>query len=413
MKTDSLSFQKTPRNQLPTIFERSCMNLVINLFDKIEAGGLTFHLPDGSGRHFGDQRSPLQARMMIHDYRFFKDAVLGGDVGLGEAYMKGLWDSDDIPLLFSVLIKNRWALANGHMTTAWLARQKDRLLHTLRANTLGGSRKNIGEHYDLSNDFFRTFLDPTMLYSCGLYQGENDTCEDAQRHKLQSIIEKAQIKPADHVLEIGCGWGGFAMEAVRETGCRVTGITISEEQYALAQERVREAGLQDKITILFKDYRNMAGLFDKIVSIEMLEAVGHKYLGTFFTTCDKLLKPAGKLVIQVITIPDQSYENYRRTSDWIKKYIFPGGHLPSVTAMADVVTHQTSLLMENLEDIGTNYARTLKDWRESFTRNMDKINALGFDEVFRRKWIYYLATCEAGFRERAIGDIQVVFRKPA
>jgi cyclopropane-fatty-acyl-phospholipid synthase len=351
--------------------------------------------------------------MMIHDHRFFKDTVLGGDIGLGEAYMKGYWDTDDIPLLFSVFIKNRKNLANGHMTTAWLARQKDRLFHALRANTLVGSRRNIGEHYDLSNDFFQTFLDPTMLYSCGLYDSESDTCEDAQRRKLHSIIEKAQIGPADHVLEIGCGWGGFALEAAKETGCRVTGITVSEEQFALARKRVRNAGLEDKISILFKDYRHVTGAFDKIVSIEMLEAVGHRYLGTFFKTCDRLLKPAGKLVIQVITIPDQSYENYRRTSDWIKKYIFPGGHLPSVTAMSQAVTRHTCLLMEQLEDIGTNYARTLKDWREKFMRNVDKVNTLGFDDVFRRKWIYYLAICEAGFRERAIGDVQVVFRKPA
>ena len=413
MKNDFKPAQNITRNEAPTIFDRSCMNLVINLFNKIETGGLTFHLPDGSARHFGDKNSPHQAQIAIHDYRFFKDAVLGGDVGLGEAYMNGLWDTDDIPSLFSVLIKNRRALANGNMTTAWLMRQKDRLWHTLRANTLGGSRKNIGKHYDLSNDFFQTFLDPTMLYSCGLYQGEGDTCEDAQRHKVQSVLKKAHIESSDHVLEIGCGWGGFAMEAVQQTGCQVTGITVSEEQFALAQERVRQAGLQNKITILFKDYRHVTGLFDKIVSIEMLEAVGHKYLGTFFSTCDKLLKPAGRLVIQVITVPDQHYERNRRKADWIQKYIFPGGHLPCVTALSQVVTRNTSLLMEQLEDIGTNYARTLRDWRESFTRNLDKINALGFDDVFRRKWIYYLAICEAGFRERAIGDIQVVFRKPS
>jgi cyclopropane-fatty-acyl-phospholipid synthase len=413
MKKDSKTPRNVIRHETPTIFERSSMNLVINLFNKIKTGSLTLYLPDGSERHFGDQHSPLQARMTIHDCRFFKDAVLGGDVGLGEAYMKGFWDADDIPLLFSVLIKNRAALANGNMTMAWLARQKDRLLHTLRANTPGGSQRNIGKHYDLSNDFFQTFLDPTMLYSCGLYSGDGDTCEDAQRRKLLSIIDKARITPADHVLEIGCGWGGFAMEAVRKTGCRVTGITVSKEQFELAQERIRQAGLQDKITIMFKDYRHVTGLFDKIVSIEMLEAVGHKYLGTFFATCDRLLKPAGRLVIQVITIPDQSYEYYRRKTDWIQKYIFPGGHLPSVTAMSQAVTRNTGLLMEQLEDIGTNYARTLKDWREKFTRNMDKINVLGFDEVFRRKWIYYLAICEAGFRERAIGDVQVVFRKPA
>ncbi|MEN6467854.1 MAG: cyclopropane-fatty-acyl-phospholipid synthase family protein [Smithella sp.] len=413
MKENPKYPRKIARNETPTIFERSCMNLVVNLFSKIKTGSLTFHLPDGGKRHFGDQNSSLQARMIIHDYRFFKDAVLGGDVGLGEAYMQGFWDTDDIPVLFSVLIKNRDALENGHMTTAWLMRQKDRLMHAFRANTLMGSRRNISKHYDLSNDFFQTFLDPTMLYSCGLYAGDGDTCEDAQHHKMQKIIEKAHIEPTDHVLEIGCGWGGFAMEAARETGCHITGVTVSEEQYELAQKRILQAGLQDKITILFQDYRNVTGLFDKIVSIEMLEAVGHKYLGTFFMTCDKLLKPAGRLVLQVITIPDQNYENYRRTTDWIQKYIFPGGHLPSVTALSEIATRRTGLLMENLEDIGMNYARTLRDWRASFTRNVDKINALGFDEVFRRKWIYYLAMCEAGFRERAIGDIQVVFRKPA
>ncbi|MBP7341103.1 MAG: cyclopropane-fatty-acyl-phospholipid synthase [Smithellaceae bacterium] len=413
MKKERPSPQRSPRKSSPTIFERTCRNLVENLFNKIENGGLTLQLPDGTERRFGDPHAPLQARMAIADYGFFKDAVLGGDIGLGEAYMKGLWDTDDIPLLFTVLIRNRGKLANGHLTTAWLARQKDRVLHALRANTLPGSRKNIGEHYDLSNDFFETFLDPTMLYSCGLYESDSDTCEDAQRRKLQSIIRKAQLQPTDHVLEIGCGWGGFALEAARTTGCRVTGITVSEEQFALADERIRRAGLQDRISILLRDYRHMTGLFDKIVSIEMLEAVGHRYLGTFFQSCDRLLKPAGKLVIQVITIPDQSYENYRRTSDWIKKYIFPGGHLPSVTALSSAVTKNTSLLMEQLEDIGVHYARTLKDWRETFSHNVDKINALGFDEVFRRKWIYYLATCEAGFRERAIGDIQVVFRKPA
>lgn len=413
MENKSGSSGKIDRKPMPSIFERTCMNLVTNLFDKIEQGGLAMRMPDGAERRFGERLSPLQARMTISDYSFFKDAVLGGDIGLGEAYMKGLWETDDIVLLFSVLIRNRRALANGHLTTAWLARQKDRVMHALRANTPPGSRKNIGEHYDLSNDFFSTFLDPTMLYSCGLYKNESDSCEDAQRRKLHAIIAKANITPDDHVLEIGCGWGGFALEAAKTTGCRVTGITVSEEQFALASQRIRQAGLQDRITILFKDYRHMTGLFDKIVSIEMLEAVGHRYLGTFFRTCDRLLKPAGKLVIQVITIPDQSYESYRRKSDWIKKYIFPGGHLPSVTSLSQAVTNHTCLLMEQLEDIGTHYARTLRDWRESFSRNVDKISALGFDDVFCRKWIYYLATCEAGFRERAIGDIQVVFRKPA
>ncbi len=405
--------QDTSRKDTPRLFEKSCMNLVFRLFDKMHTGGLTLRLPDGTVRHFGDRTSSQQAVMTIHDYRFFKDAVLGGDVGLGEAYMQGLWDTDDISALFGVLVKNRKALSDGNLATAWMMRQKDRLMHALRANTPSGSKKNIGQHYDLSNDFFQTFLDPTMLYSCGLYEGDDDTCEAAQHRKIRRIIEKAHIEPSDHVLEIGCGWGGFALEAAAQTGCFVTGITVSEEQYALANERIQQAGLSDRITILYKDYRHMTGRFDKIVSIEMLEAVGHQYLGTFFAQCDRLLKPAGKLVIQVITVPDQTYAYYRGKTDWIQKYIFPGGHLPSVTALSSVVTKHTGLLMEQLEDIGTHYARTLLDWRVAFTRNLDKVSALGFDEVFRRKWIYYLAMCEAGFRERVIGDIQVVFRKPA
>ncbi len=405
--------QETPRQDTPSLFEKSCMNLVFRLFDKMHTGGLTLRLPEGQVHHFGDRTSSQQAVMTIHDYRFFKDAVIGGDVGLGEAYMQGLWDADDISALFGVLVKNRKTLSDGNLATAWMMRQKDRLIHALRANTPAGSKKNIGKHYDLSNDFFQTFLDPTMLYSCGLYEGDGDTCEAAQHRKIRRIIEKAHIEPSDHVLEIGCGWGGFALEAAALTGCSVTGITVSEEQYALANERIQQAGLSDRITILYKDYRHMTGMFDKIVSIEMLEAVGHQYLGTFFAQCDRLLKPAGKLVIQVITVPDQTYAYYRGKTDWIQKYIFPGGHLPCVTALSSVVTKHTGLLMEQLEDIGQHYARTLLDWRVAFTRNLDQVSALGFDEVFRRKWIYYLAMCEAGFRERVIGDIQVVFRKPA
>lgn len=404
--------REVARDTMPTIFERTCKNLIINLFGKIQTGGLTVELPDGKTRLFGDVSASLQARMLIGDNRFFKETVLGGDVGLGEAYMKGFWDTDDLPMLFKLFIANRETLADGYPVTAWLERQKNRIIHALRANTIFGSRRNIGDHYDLSNEFFQTFLDPTMLYSCGVYEGENDSCQDAQIQKLHRIIEKARLEPTDHVLEIGCGWGGFALEAVRTTGCQVTGITVSDKQYQLANQRVREAGLQDKINILFTDYRQVKGVFDKIVSIEMLEAVGHKYLGTFFEACDRLLKPAGKLVIQVITIPDQRYEIYRRETDWIQKYIFPGGHLPSVTVLSGAVTRHTSLLMEQLEDIGIHYARTLRDWRDAFTKNLDKIKTLGFDEVFQRKWIYYLATCEAGFAERIIGDIQVVFRKP-
>ncbi|MFO7570383.1 MAG: DUF1365 family protein, partial [Smithellaceae bacterium] len=402
----------TLRRSKPSTLQKLSRRLIAKLFSRITKGELLVHLPDGSVRRFGTPGDSPQARMTIYDDRFFLRVLTGGDVGLGEAFTAGWWDTDDIPLLFSVLISNRQALADGYPVSAWLARQKNKISHALRANTPWGSRRNIGEHYDLSNEFFSHFLDPTMLYSCGIYLDEADSCENAQKRKIATLLEKAGIVSSDSVLEIGCGWGGFAVEAVRKTGCRVTGITVSQEQYRLAKDRVRQEGLEDRITILLQDYRHIEGTFDKIVSIEMLEAVGHKYLGAYFAACDRALKPGGKAAIQVITIPDQRYDDYRRETDWIQKYIFPGGHLPSATELLKAATKSSSLLVERLEDIGPHYARTLQDWREQFNRRRDRIAAMGFDEAFRRKWIYYLAMCEAGFANRVLGDIQVVFRKP-
>jgi cyclopropane-fatty-acyl-phospholipid synthase len=323
-----------------------------------------------------------------------------------------VWDTKDIPGLFRLFIKNRQALKDGYPAVAWLCNQKNRLLYNPRRNTPIGSRENIQQHYDLSNEFFQKFLDPSMLYSCGIYSSEKDSCEAAQKNKINSIIEKAQIKATDHVLEIGCGWCGFALEAVKQTQCRLTGITVSKAQYELALDRVKKEGLEKNIEIRLQDYREIQGLYDKIVSIEMLEAVGHRYFGSFFQCCDRLLKPGGLFVVQVITIPDQRYEDYRWKTDWIKKYIFPGGVLPSVTVLSQAATKYSSFIMENLKDIGAHYALTLKDWREKYLSNIESISAMGFNNVFHRKWEYYLAICEAGFAERVLGDIQVVFRKP-
>jgi cyclopropane-fatty-acyl-phospholipid synthase len=402
----------TLKRRSPNFLQRLSRRMIERLFSRISKGELIVSLPDGKEARFGKPGGEPSARMTIYDHRFFPRVLTGGDVGLGEAFTAGWWDTDDVPLLFSVLISNRQELADGYPVSAWLARKKNKIAHALRANTPWGSRRNISEHYDLRNEFFMHFLDPTMMYSCGIYKDEADTCEDAQRRKIAALIEKAGIGPDDSVLEIGCGWGGFAIEAVKQTGCRVTGITISEEQYRLAQERVRKEGLEDRITILLQDYRHIEGVFDKIISIEMLEAVGHKYLGAYFAACDRALKPGGKAAIQVITIPDQRYDEYRRETDWIQKYIFPGGHLPSVTALLQAATKSSSLLIVRLEDIGPYYARTLKDWREQFIKQHDRIAQMGFDESFRRKWIYYLAMCEAGFANLVLGNIQVVFRKP-
>ncbi len=403
----------TPSEISPTIAQNICKTIVFRLLQKISVGQLTIWLPDGQEIHFGDRDSSLSADMTISDYRFFSDVILRGEVGLGESFMQGMWNTGDIAGLFRLFIRNRHSLKEGYPVAAWFISWTIRLLDKARKNTRIGSRKNIEQHYDLSNEFFQKFLDPSMLYSCGIYASENDTCEAAQKNKINSIIQKAQIKATDHVLEIGCGWCGFAVEAVKQTQCRLTGITVSQAQYELALNRIKSEGLEKNIKICLQDYREIEGLYDKIVSIEMLEAVGHRYFGKFFQCCDRLLKPGGLLVIQVITIPDQRYKEYRRERDWIQKYIFPGGLLPSVTILSEAATRYSSFIMENLNDIGTNYAVTLRDWRRKFLSNIESVSAMGFNKVFQRKWEYYLSICEAGFAERVLGDIQVVFRKPA
>lgn len=392
--------------------ERLCMKLFSALLKGIQTGGLTLRLPDGGRWFFGRRGERLQGEMSVHDYGFFKKAVLGGDVGLGEAYVAGLWDSDDVVALFRVLIRNREALVNGYPATAWLTRLKNRMAHAGRANSSRGVQRNIEAHYDLSNALFETFLDGRLLYSCAVYTDGEDSLEEAQERKIEGILKKAEIEASDHVLDIGCGWGGVALEAAKRTGCRVTGITVSKKQFTFARELAAREGLADRVSILLTDYRHMSGTFDKIVSIEMIEAVGPQYLGAYFAACDRLLKPGGRAVIQAITVPDQIYDAYRRETDWIQKHIFPGGHLLSVSVLANAVARNSRLVIEHLEDIGPHYARTLKDWRMRFQENREAVRSLGFDEAFERKWSYYLSICEAGFRERAIGDIQVVLRKP-
>ena len=401
----------TIRRLPPTLVQRHCMKLLLKHLSKAESGRLEMTMPDGSRQTFGDPDGRQQVRMRVHDYRFFSRAVLGSDIGLGEAFMADEWDTDDISGVLSFLIRNRDMVKDGNFLESLLSRVVERGRYWLRSNTLLGSRRNIHAHYDLSNAFFQTFLDRSMAYSSAVFEAPQGNLETAQQNKFRSIIQKAQLQSDDHLLEIGCGWGGFAIEAVRRTGCRVTGITISKEQYQLAQERVRDAGLEDRITILFQDYRKMRGRFDKIVSIEMLEAVGHAYYGTFFKQLDRLLAPEGIAVVQVITIPDQRYDVYRKSHDWIQKHIFPGGLLPSLTILAQTMTRHSSLMVEHVENIGNHYATTLAEWHRRFDANRGEVSQLGFDRVFRRKWKYYLGSCEAGFRERALGNLQLVLTR--
>jgi cyclopropane-fatty-acyl-phospholipid synthase len=349
--------------------------------------------------------------------------------------MRGEIEIDDLTSFFMIMIKNRNA-SDTSSILFWLGSLWSRVQHRFgRANNISNAQQNIHEHYDLSNEMFETFLDPTMMYSCAVFEKPEDSLHQAQITKLHKIIREADIKSTDHVLEIGSGWGSFAIEAVKKTGCRVTTgspgqhtllwrasvlnlyfstclVTISEEQYALAKQRIEEAGLQDRIDLKFLDYRKIEGKFDKVVSIEMIEAVGHEFLPEYFATIDKCLKPDGVAYIQAITYPDSRYEQYRRGCDFIQKYIFPGGLCPSITAMADAMTKSSSLQIEHLDNIGIHYAQTLRLWRDNFIANREKILKLGFPESFIRRWLYYFAYCEAGFETKVLGTLHLLLTRP-
>jgi len=402
--------QMTIRPVPPTLLDRIGRAFAHKHFSKLQHGSLLLQLPEGGQLRYG-QRSAEPQLLKVRENSFFRRIMLASEIGFGEAYTDGDWTSDDLPGLLTLLAGNAELIDDRNVTTALLGRWLNILRHQLRANTIKGSSRNIREHYDLSNDFFASFLDPSMTYSAALFRHESDSLAQAQRNKLHTIIEKAQIGADDHVLEIGCGWGSFAIEAVRQTGCRVTGITLSHEQLALARERVRDAGLEERIELKICDYRHVEGQFDKFVSIEMLEAVGHAGLKPYFQACDKALRPGGRAVIQVITIPDRKYDAYRFSSDWIRKHIFPGGHLPSLGAMAKALA-ASSLTMSRLENYAPDYARTLDLWRQPLLEKRDEILALGYDEKFLRNWEYYFAYCQAGFANRIIDLAQLELDKP-
>jgi len=342
---------------------------------------------------------------------FYPELAFGGSVGAGEAYMLGHWVADDLTALVRLLLRNREALDGMEGGLARLSSPMRTVAHWLHRNTRAGSRRNISAHYDLGNEMYRLFLDETMMYSSAMFERPGMTLAEAQVAKIEAICRKLELGPQDHVLEIGTGWGGFALHAAGKHGCRVTTTTISPNQHALATERVRAAGLQDRVTVLLQDYRDLEGTYDKLVSIEMIEAVGHQYYGEFFRRCDALLRPGGRLLLQAITIADQRYEQARREVDFIKRYIFPGCCIPSVTALANAMTGASRLRIVALEDIGPHYATTLARWRDNFLGNSLRVRALGYPETFIRMWTFYLAYCEGGFAERALGDVQLVLER--
>ena len=396
----------------PTLLQRLAMKQVLNLLMRLECGCLKLVFPDGSEKTCGDSFSQDGVSVRVHNYDFFWRVIIGGDIAFGESYMAGDWECDDLTEVFRFFARSQEAMENKGLPLSWLGRAAKRLQHIARRNSLSGSRRNIAQHYDLSNEFFATFLDRTMTYSCAMFENPSDTLEDAQRNKLRALIRKANIGPTDHVLEIGSGWGSFAIETSRTTGCRVTTLTLSEQQWSLATERIRAAGLQDRIDVQLRDYREMTGQFDRIVAVEMLEAIGVANYGVFFSALERLLKPGGLVVLQVITIPDQRYREYCRSVDFIQTHIFPGGAIPSLTVLCEAMTKHSGLVVEHLENFNQDYARTLREWRERFMQQGERISSLGFSPEFRRKWEYYLSYCEAGFSERLLNLLQIVLTRP-
>jgi cyclopropane-fatty-acyl-phospholipid synthase len=361
---------------------------------------------------FGEAEAELRAMAVIHDERFFTRALTGADIGMGESYMDGDWTTPDLVALVRVAVRNLRLLDAEHKFFSGIRAMASRLQHRFRANTIAGSRRNIRAHYDLGNDFYRLFLDSEMLYSCGYFRNRHDSLEIAQLEKLDRACRKLQIGPGDRVLEIGCGWGSFAIHAARNYGARVTGVTISPAQYEYATERVKRTDVMPgSVRIVMEDYRRLQGRYDKIVSIEMFEAVGFEHYDEFFGMCDRLLTPEGSMFLQTITLREPEIAEYRKRVDWIQTYIFPGSELASIVEIGRSLLRSGQLMLTDTESISTHYAKTLALWRERFFRRLADVRRLGFDERFERMWDFYLGWCEGAFREHYIGAAQLVFAK--
>ncbi|MGA2097476.1 MAG: cyclopropane-fatty-acyl-phospholipid synthase family protein [Candidatus Acidiferrum sp.] len=384
--------------------------LLLQMLNKLKEGHLEIVCPEDT-YIFGLSDAELKAVLAVHNQRFFRRALFGGDVGIGESYMCGEWSTPDLVAVVRLGVRNLERLESAGRFTGFFRRSIDLISHLSHRNTQAGSKRNIAYHYDLGNDFYRLFLDPTLCYSCAYYEAPDISLENAQLAKLDRICQKLQLNRNDHVLEIGTGWGSFAAFAASNYGCRVTTTTISRQQYDYAKEFFSHNGLDGRVNLLFEDYRNLRGKFDKIVSIEMFEAVGYEHYDDYFGVCDRLLKFNGAMLLQTITIRESRFDQYRKQSDWIKKHIFPGAELASILAIISSLTRCTSLQLFDLEDIGLHYAFTLHDWRRRFLQRLDEVRRLGFDDNFIRMWDYYLAYCEAAFLERYISDVQLVLAK--
>ncbi len=365
----------------------------------------------GETKTFGTP-ADLTANLQVRRPEFFRKAVLGGTLSVAESYIQGDWDCDDLTAFFRIFVRNRKSTTRLDSGLSKLLKLTHKFYHWAHANTQAGSKANIAAHYDLGNDFFSLWLDETMAYSSGIFRSNRSTMAEASTEKFDRICRKLDLDSSDSLIEIGTGWGGFAIHAARNYGCHVTTTTISKEQAAIARARIDEAGLSDRITLLQSDYRDLTGQYDKLVSIEMIEAVGQKYFDTYFGKCGELLKPDGSMVIQGIVMPERGYAQYSKSVDFIQRFVFPGGFLPSNAAMLESAGRATDLRLVHLEDFAPHYARTLRLWRQAFHERLDEVRAQGYDEAFIRLWDYYLCYCEAGFEERYIGVVQAQFDKP-
>ena len=377
----------------------------------IRDGRLELRLPDGRVHVFGDPRSDLRAIVEVRDPRVFRRFVVGGDVAFGETYAEGRWTSPDLPSVVRLGVRNMRAFDAGRRLTSALSRFGNRLRHAFRRNTVAGSRLNIRFHYDLGTDFYSLFLDPTLTYSCAIFDTPETSLEQAQLAKLDRIARALELAPGDRVIEIGSGWGTFAIHAATRYGCRVTTTTISRSQYDHVRERIAREGVGERVELLFEDYRRLSGRYDKAVSIEMFEAVGLSFYDRFFSTVDRLLHPGGAMLLQTIWMNEERFPRYHGQPDFIQRHIFPGSELASISGIRRSIARATSLKIAGLEEIGLHYVRTLGAWRARFLANRERVRALGFPETFIRMWDYYLGYCQGAFAERYIGDAQILLVK--
>ncbi|PLX59273.1 MAG: SAM-dependent methyltransferase [Vibrio alginolyticus] len=405
-----------------TTTQKAARGVIFQCLQKIEIGCLTviesfktetaerserFNAPNGE---YSGQ--PVVATIEVKHPGFYSRILQGGSIAAGEAYMDGWWDSPDLTSLMKLMALNMRALDKLEEKGSWLTKILYKFSHWTNRNSQENSRKNIHAHYDLGNNLYESFLDDNMLYSSALYVQDNDTLEQAQINKMDRLCQQLDLQPSDRVIEIGTGWGAMAIYMAEQYGCHVTTTTISEEQHAYAEQKIRERNLGDKITLLKQDYRDLSGHYDKLVSIEMIEAVGKQFLPSYIKQCQSLLKPGGLMAIQAITIADQRYDYYSNNVDFIQKYIFPGGFLPSVTSLTQAATKYSDLVVRDLFDIGLDYAKTLSEWHSRFNQAEDHVRSLGYDDRFVRMWRYYLSYCEGGFLARSISAVHMTFQRP-